>query len=188
MAATKPIFCCQSTAPFYPPELPKPFNDPNRPVHDAIYRSFISFATRVHQSMELLNLLNDEAPESSPKLPSTITVPPPQPATPAPVLTPDALRNSPLTPRTPYAMHLASRYDYGPAYSHRYFACPLNLQDDWVEISLEQWFAEGQSFKMKAEKWDLKCEENSRFFRLTLRPNLGLRGQLPTVGGVATGT
>lgn len=44
-----------------------------------------------------------------------------------------------------------------------------------MEINLVQWFAEGEPFKMKAEKWDVKCEADARFFRLTLRPNLAMR-------------
>jgi hypothetical protein len=93
----------------------------------------------------------------------------------APPFTLEALANNPLTPETPYCIHLVARHDFGPVYSHRYFACPANLEHDWVEISLVQWFAEGEPFKMKAEKWDVKCEGDSRFFRLTLRPNLAMR-------------
>ncbi len=38
---------------------------------------------------------------------------------------------------------------------------------------------------MKAEKWDLKCKDDGKFFRLTLRPNLAMRGCYPvSVGGV----
>jgi hypothetical protein len=38
---------------------------------------------------------------------------------------------------------------------------------------------------MKAEKWDVKCEKDEHFFRLTLRPNLAMRPVAPTpVAGV----
>lgn len=189
MVGSKPILCCRSAAPYHRPELPKPYNDPNRPVHDAVYRSFINFAVRTHLSIDLLKFLNEGALESTPELPSkTITIPPLQPPAPSPVLTPDALRNNPLTPQTPWAMHIACRYDYGPIYSHRYFACPLDLQDDWTEVSLVQWFAEGEPFKVKAERWDLKCEVDSKFFRLTLRPNLALREHPPSVASTTIRT
>lgn len=95
---------------------------------------------------------------------------------PAPVFTYEALKNNPLGPKIPYVIHLTSRHDFGPVYSHRYFVCPDDLSHDWIEVSLVQWFAQGEPFKMKAEKWDLKCTKDCRFFRLTLRPNLWLRG------------
>jgi hypothetical protein len=94
---------------------------------------------------------------------------------PAPILTPEALRDNPITPNTPYIIHLTSRHDFGPVFSHRYFVCPSNLQHDWIEASLEQWFAAGAQFRLKAEKWDVKCMTDSKFFRLTLRPNLAMR-------------
>lgn len=38
---------------------------------------------------------------------------------------------------------------------------------------------------MKAEKWDVKCEQDEHFFRLTLRPNLAMRPVTPTpVAGI----
>jgi len=55
--------------------------------------------------------------------------------------------------------------------------CPNNLEQDWTEVGLVQWFARGEAFKMKAEKWDFKCMEDNKFYRLTLRPNLEMRGQ-----------
>ena len=36
-------------------------------------------------------------------------------------------------------------------------------------------FAASEKFKMVAQKWDLKCTVNSKFYRLALRPNLGKR-------------
>jgi len=97
------------------------------------------------------------------------------PTMPHPNYPTNELLYNPLTETTEYIMHLTSRHDYGPVYSHRYFICPLNLEDDWIELTLLQWFARGQPFNMKAEKWDIKCEDDSRFFRLTLRPNLDMR-------------
>lgn len=52
-----------------------------------------------------------------------------------------------------------------------------------MEISLVQWFARGNPFKMKAEKWDLKCKDDCKFFRMTLRPNLEMRGCYPVSAG-----
>lgn len=46
-----------------------------------------------------------------------------------------------------------------------------------------QWFARGKPFDMKAERWDLKCAEDGKFFRLTLRPNLAMRGCYPVSVG-----
>jgi hypothetical protein len=40
---------------------------------------------------------------------------------------------------------------------------------------LQQWFAAGAPFNLKAEKWDVKCATDAKFFRLTLRPNLAMR-------------
>jgi hypothetical protein len=143
----------------------------------------------------------------------------------APAFEPQSLKNNPLTSDTPYVMHLTSRHDFGPVYSHRYFVCPEDLEEDWIELTLmyvyclfalrvfrqkrvwgyifratnssknkpctqetfrihanineRQWFAQGDPFKLKAEKWDLKCAQDKRFFRLTLRPNLNMRGSLP---------
>lgn len=42
-------------------------------------------------------------------------------------------------------------------------------------MTLIHWFAEGYPFRMTSEKWDVKCEEDGKFFRMTLRPNLNLR-------------
>lgn len=53
--------------------------------------------------------------------------------------------------------------------------CPPNLQHDWIAVGLEQWFAAGEQFKLKAEKWDVKCMVDCKFYRLTLRPNLAMR-------------
>lgn len=231
------IFCCGAAAPVLGPSSQKLHYDPNRELHETIFRSFIGYAIRCHQEVErqekqriqaqellqlLMGALNpDIAPPtaefltsfSSPQtatsstrgsfsstplssttqspMPSTglaASLAPPQPGLataliPAlqqpsltPVLTYEALKNNPLSPQTPYVIHLTSRHDFGPVYSHRYFVCPDDLSKDWTEVSLVQWFAQGEPFKMKAEKWDLKCTQDCRFFRMTLRPNLWLRG------------
>jgi hypothetical protein len=52
---------------------------------------------------------------------------------------------------------------------------PANLEEDWREISLVQWFARGWGFRWTTERWDVKCTGDGKFFRLGLRPNLGLR-------------
>ncbi|KAF4633113.1 hypothetical protein G7Y89_g5004 [Cudoniella acicularis] len=173
--STDSIFCCSSAVPVRTSQDNKLHNDPNRELHDAIFRSFLAFAIQKQRTADLLALILGDYHQETNVPPPSISTPAPQSDTPVPVLTLEALRNNPLTPQTPYVIHLTSRHDFGPVYSHRYFACPLNLQNDWVEITHVQWFAQGEPFKMKAEKWDLKCAGDSRFFRMTLRPNLALR-------------
>lgn len=51
----------------------------------------------------------------------------------------------------------------------------MDLEGDWVEATLVQWFTEGYRFRHTAEKWDLKCVEDDKFYRLSLRPNLEMR-------------
>ncbi|KAK6611726.1 hypothetical protein H4I95_02522 [Botrytis cinerea] len=41
--------------------------------------------------------------------------------------------------------------------------------------TLLQWFAAGVGYDVKAEKWDHKCLQHQRFFRMVLRPNLAMR-------------
>jgi hypothetical protein len=198
------IFCCKAAGPVPVASNIKLHNDPNREVHEAIFRSFLAFAVRrqdladfieeaakarKQESARLLSLLSGVTGPDSEVPPPPATPPPPQPRflqpAPAPVFTLEALKNNPLTPQVPYVMHLTSRVNFGPVYSHRYFACPWDLQNDWVEMSLVHWFAAGEPFKMKAEKWDVKCEKDEHFFRLTLRPNLAMRPVAPTpVAGV----
>ncbi|KAH7342678.1 hypothetical protein BKA65DRAFT_586679 [Rhexocercosporidium sp. MPI-PUGE-AT-0058] len=173
------IFCCGSAVPVHDSSQMKLHNDPNRELHEAIFQSFLAFAIRRQHSTDLLSLIMGYEPESSP--PSTPgSIPQPQSA---PVFSLEALQNNPLTPQTPYVIHVTSRHDFGPVYSHRYFVCPPDLDQDWVEISLVQWFARGEPFKMKAEKWDLKCKDDCKFFRMTLRPNLAMRGCYPVSAG-----
>ncbi|KAK6581398.1 hypothetical protein PZA11_006089 [Diplocarpon coronariae] len=165
------IFCCQAALQVQYQSRFKLHNDPNRELHEAIFHSFISFAVRRQHSADLLCLIMGIEPESSgPGTPDELV---PQLA---PVFNQEALQNNPLTLETPYVIHLTSRHDFGPVFSHRYFVCPSNLNHDWIEVSLMQWFARGEAFKMKAEKWDLKCKTDAKFFRLTLRPNLQMRG------------
>jgi hypothetical protein len=200
------IFCCKAAGPVGVSPTTKLHNDPNRELHEAIFRSFLAFAVRRQdladfveeeakqrrqESARLLALISGITdPDSRSSIPPPpATAPPLQPpiqqAAPAPIFTPEALKNNPLTPQTPYVIHLTSRVNFGPVYSHRYFACPWDLQHDWIEVSLVHWFAAGEPFKMKAEKWDVRCEKDEHFFRLTLRPNLGMRPLAPTpVAGV----
>ncbi|PQE18106.1 hypothetical protein CJF31_00007977 [Rutstroemia sp. NJR-2017a BVV2] len=122
--------------------------------------------------------------QSPPKLPPwtanslTLDTMDPPPFVPQRVLSPSNLINNPLTtsPPPPYAIHITSRVDFGQTEAHRYFVCPTDFNDDWPEVSLNQWFAAGVGFDFKAEKWDHKCLKHGRFFRMTLRPNLAMRG------------
>jgi hypothetical protein len=200
------IFCCKAAGPVGVSPTTKLHNDPNRELHEAIFRSFLAFAVRRQdladfmeeeakqrrqETARLLALISgiaDPHGESSiPPSPATLLSPPPptQQAAPAPIFTAEALKNNPLTPQTPYVIHLTSRVNFGPVLSHRYFACPWDLQHDWIDMSKVHWFAAGEPFKMKAEKWDVRCEKDDHFFRLELRPNLGMRPLVPTpVAGV----
>jgi hypothetical protein len=194
----KRIFCCKAAGPVPVASNIKLHNDPNRELHEAIFRSFLAFALRRQDLAGFVEENAKQRKEESARLltlvggitnPDSDVPPPPpprflQPAS-APIFTFEALKNNPLTPQVPYVIHLTSRVNFGPVYSHRYFACPWDLQHDWVEMSLVHWFAAGEPFKMKAEKWDVKCEKDEHFFRLTLRPNLEMRPVAPTpVAGV----
>ncbi|ESZ94567.1 hypothetical protein SBOR_5057 [Sclerotinia borealis F-4128] len=101
----------------------------------------------------------------------------PDPFIPQRVLSPSNLINNPLmtNPHPTYVIHITSRQDYGKTESHRYFVCPTDLTSDWPEVSLLQWFAAGVGYDVKAEKWDHKCLQHQRFFRMVLRPNLAMR-------------
>jgi hypothetical protein len=161
MSLPEPIFCCASAVPVNTSNTSKLYNDPNREIHNAIYQSFLAFADRRERAVALMALIRGDESEPEKVLPlKKMAVP--QALMPLPVLTVEALRHNPITPNTPYVIHLTSRHDYGPVYSHRYFVCPPNLQQDWIEVSLEQWFAVGEQFKLKAEKWDIKCLEDSK--------------------------
>ena len=107
------------------------------------------------------------APPPPPRLERQSLIPQPQiivPA-PAPLLTVESLMNNPIAPDAPYIMHLTSRHDFGPVFSHRYFICPPELQHDWIEVSLIHWFVVSERYKLKAEQWDLKCDDDAKFYR-----------------------
>jgi hypothetical protein len=203
------IFCCKAAGPVDVSTNTKLHNDANRELHEAIFRSFLAFAVR---QQDLADFLDGETKKTekrkqesafllalisgitdpdggisirSPPAVPTLPPPPTQQIIPAPIFTVETLKDNPITPQTPYVIHVTSRVNFGPVYSHRYFACPWDLQYDWNELSLLHWFAAGEPFKMKAEKWDVRCEKDEHFFRLTLRPNLGMRPLAPTpVAGV----
>jgi hypothetical protein len=112
MTGTEPIFCCSSATPIALTNTYKLHNDPNREIHDAIFRSFLAFAVRKQRSATLLALIMSHIHEE-PAMASPInTLPAAQRATPAPVLTTEALQNNPLTSQTPYVIHLTSRHDF----------------------------------------------------------------------------
>jgi hypothetical protein len=185
MSMPEPIFCCAAAVPVSTSNSAKLHHDPNRELHHALYRSFLAFAERRQRTAALLALILGGGGDAESTTPSSAPETPPpssQAWIPPPILTPDALLNNPITATTLYVIHLTSRHDFGPVLSHRYFVCPLRLELDWAEASLEQWFASGEQFKLQAEKWDLKCASDSRFYRLTLRPNLALRSIPQTVG------
>lgn len=158
----------------------RPHKDQHRGCHDALCRSFLAFAERRGRASALMKLIR-RADTGSKIAPLPNTPASTELEAPSPVLTTEALRNNPITTDTRYVMHLTTRHDFGPVISHRYFACPPSLEQDWVEVNLAQWFAKGEPFKLKAEKWDLKCPEDFRFYRLILRPNLALRSDSLTI-------
>lgn len=170
MTDPQTIFCCEHAQ---ARNENKPYKDPYREHHGDLYRSFIAFSERRQRAWALMRLIREndsrpmallsQAPSSSPASP------------PRPVLTREALGNNPITLVTPYIIHLTTRHDFGPVISHRYFACPANLEQDWKEATLVHWFASGEQFKLKAHKWDFKCPVDSMFYRMILRPNLALR-------------
>lgn len=174
VSVSQPIFCCKNAVHVNNSISSKLHNDPNRRIHNAILPSFLAFAGRRQRASTVMSLVLgvDTALPVNQSPCTSISL---QTSEPAPVLLPEALQDNPLTPYTPYVIHLMSRHDFGAVFSHRYFVCPLNLNDDWTEATLEQWFAKGEQFKLKAEKWDMKCEKDAKFFRLTLRPNLAMR-------------
>ena len=178
MTDPQPIFCCEQA------QIRKEhmlYKDPYRECHYTLYRSFLAFSERRRRACALMKLIR-EADSRPVSPPVSDAAPISSPAVPHQVLTPEALENSPVTPETPYVLHLITRHDFGPVISHRYFACPSNLEDDWEEATLVQWFANGEAFKLRVHKWDFKCPVDSIFYRLVLRPNLALRSMQPTPG------
>jgi hypothetical protein len=178
MTEPQPIFCCEHAV---IRKENKPYKDPYRNCHNALYRSFLAFAERKRRARSLVRLIR-QVDSRSPTFPPPYYPPSSSPAVSYPVLTPEALENNPITPDTPYAIHLITRYDFGRVISHRYFICPANLEHDWREATLIQWFASGEPFKLKAHKWDFKCPVDSMFYRFVLMPNLTLRSMLPAIG------
>lgn len=178
MTDLQPIFCCEHVN--IGKEI-KTYKDPYSEHHYALYRSFLAFAQRRQRAWSLMRVIRDAdsrplvplPPDTLPSLSPTML--------PHPVLTPAALENNPITLDTQYVIHVVSRHDFGPVMSHRYFACPANLDHDWEEATLVQWFANGEPFKLKAHKWDFKCLVDSVFYRLVVRPNLALRSMPPGI-------
>lgn len=170
MVDSRPIFCCERAA--IRNEV-HPYKDPYKERHGELCRSFLAFSQRRQRAWALVSLIHgaDSRPLLQPL--SNSRCEPSRP--PHVVFTPEAANNNPITLKTAYVVHLITRYDFGPVISHRYFACPENLEHDWKEASLVQWFSSGGSFKLKAHKWDFKCLPDSMFFRVELRPNLNFR-------------
>lgn len=173
MTDPQQIFCCEHAQIRKESKL---YKDPYREYHSALYRSFLAFSERRRRAWALMKLIREV--DSRPTVSDAASFSPSAIA--QQVLTPEALEDNPITPGTPYILHLITRHDFGPVVSHRYFACPSNLEDDWEEATLAQWFAIGESFKLRACKWDFKCPVDSMFYRLVLRPNLALRPMQPT--------
>jgi hypothetical protein len=177
LSVREPVFCCGSAAPIHTSEDNKLYYNPDRLTHDSIFTSFLRFETRLQQQQ--LTSSSTSRPKSNVPMPyplaGQLPGPPTEPWIPHHVLTPEALANNPITEETLYCIHVASRYDFGLAYSHRYYAMPKRLEEDWREISHAQWFASGYPFRMTTDRWDTKCTADRTFFRMTLRPNLGKR-------------
>jgi hypothetical protein len=171
MTDPQPTFCCEQAQIRKENKL---YKDPYRKYHHALCRSFLAFSERRRRAWAFMKLIRgaDSRPANPSVLDAALFS---SPAVSHLVLTPEALENNPITPETPYVIHLITRHDFGPVISHRYFACPAKLEDDWEEATLVQWFANGEPFKLKAHKWDFKCPVDSMFYRLVLRPNLALR-------------
>jgi len=141
MPGPEPIFCCEAAACSYTGNN-KPHQDPYRERHYALYQSFIAFAQRRHRGWSLLKLIQGANIRTTALSPPN-AAPSSQLNLPQAMLTPEALKNNPITLDTPYIIHLTTRHDFGPAISHRYFVCPSDLEHDWAEATLPQWFAEG---------------------------------------------
>lgn len=171
MTDPRPIFCCEKA---HVRKENKPYKDTYTECHIALFQSFLAFAERRQRARSLINLIRGADSKGPAPLLSNASLSSP-PRAPQPVLTPEALENNPITPDTPYIIHLSTRHDFGPVVSHRYFVCPSNLEHDWREATLVQWFANGEPFKLKINKWDIKCLQDAMFYRLVLRPNLALR-------------
>lgn len=145
-----PILCCSACYPAQTAVPIKPHNDPNRKIHFLIQVSFLNFCVRRLASHPL---------------PTPSMLPVPQDLIPKPVLTPEALANNPIKKDSPYIIHLQARVNFGPVVAHRYFLCPLDLRNEWTEISQVHFFAEGYPFGLKAMKWGISCDEHVMFYQ-----------------------
>ena len=139
MSTPQPIFCCGLNAPIDTANSNKLHNNPNRDIHDAIYASFLAFTARTERTVALMALITGEGRDAFPKPDPSSSSNSSSPQQ-VPLATPEAFANNPITKDTPYMMHLTSRYDFGPVFSHRYFMCPPNLGMDWTEVSLIHWY------------------------------------------------
>ncbi|EPE33020.1 hypothetical protein GLAREA_06032 [Glarea lozoyensis ATCC 20868] len=165
----EPVFCCGKAHLTWTSQNNKPWHNPDRELHDRIYGSFLSFAVKRQKIYNFNSRIFNLPPRSR-------DPPVPQPWVPHDVLSDEAVANNPIKDDTPYCIHVISRDDFGLAYSHRYYAIPKNLNEDWTEISHVHWFAQGYKFRDVVDRWDLKCQiDHETFFRLELRPNLDLR-------------
>jgi hypothetical protein len=180
----KGIFCCDFAVPTFVNSPTKLHKDPNRKLHECIFQSFVRYAVKKQQEADMLALLREVSSGTVSESPTQATqkedvgVLAAHQGQESPVFKYEELISNPLTDDTEYCIHLVSRHDFGLVFSHRYFICPKDLNKDWVEVTLTQWWAKGKPFDMKAHLWDLKCQRHANFFRLSLRPNLNQRSRL----------
>lgn len=174
MSNHQEIFCCEDAEQLTPSNSIRPHYNPYQGVHDTIYNSFLEYASRKGKEKDFMALLL-RGKIREPKMLPPSTIPEPQALIPVPVLTAESLKDNPITPESLYVIHLASRQDFGPVFSHRYFACPQGSQSDWREATQQQWLAASGLLNLKPEKWDVKCRKHSKFYRLTLRSNQEMR-------------
>lgn len=161
MDNTIPILCCSACYQTLTPTPNKPHKDPNRGINSSIYWSFIQFCLRDLASRALFTHPSSHLPwmQALTRLLDIV---------PALVLTPEALANNPIRKDSPYIIHLQARVNFGPVVAHRYFLCPFDLNDDWVEISLVHFFAQGYPFNFKAMKWGVSCDHHVMFYQWVL--------------------
>lgn len=181
------IFCCGAAVPVYTPENNKPFNDQNRELHRQLLESFLDFANRRRHALDA-HRVTETAEETVKRIiTSLMAAEPEEPYKQVvPNFTLENLTNNPLDPgKTLYCIHLTSRKDYGPVRTHRYFMCPdlsspTVLWEDWTELTLVHWYAQGYPYKMTVEQLDVKCGgEDEMFYRVELMPNLRMRACIP---------
>lgn len=165
--ADTPVLCCTAVLDVTP--FSKLFQDPSRGVYKAVMNSFMEFNHRHRNSRELARIENGLPVLSLYPVPIT-TATSEDPSNPANYL------NNPLDARPAFVIHIYARFDYGLVFSHRYFACPNHLGQDWIEISKLHFWAKGSNYKAIAKNTDFKCSTHNRFFRMELRGNLRARG------------